>query len=144
MKIAFNTYLSLFVFIVVNTFTSLHVNEVHSATINNIATQNPCAVGDMVENSNDEVAATTSFNPYHNDTGSPWFFDFIDNNNEVEDEEASTRNNSYYKAYLETASINAELFESSSKELQKNWYRPQSDIIEPRLRLHVRFQVFII
>ncbi|WP_430412596.1 hypothetical protein [Kordia sp.] len=139
----FNKYLALIVVLVLNTFTSLQVNDVHSTTTNYATTSNFSGIDYLVENSTNEVAAITTFSPYHKEEGRKLFFDFIDNN-EVEDEEPSTKNSWYHKDYIHTTFVNAELFKSSSKELQKKRYRPQSDINEPRLRLHLQFQVFII
>lgn len=140
MKITFNKYLSLLLVLLLNTFTSLPVNEVSSNT-NYAATQNFSAAQCVAENSSEETIAIATFNPYQKEIESRLFFDFVDNS---ENEESSIKNSSYYKDDIETAFINAKVFKNSSKQLQKNKYRPQSDISEPTLRLHLQFQVFII
>ncbi|SDH91118.1 hypothetical protein [Winogradskyella thalassocola] len=137
MKKTFKTYLSLVVVLLLSTFANLHANDAFNNTTNTLAVEHCNATHNYAKQ-----ATNATFIPYHKDSDDRKNVEIVESNN-VEDEEASTKKQ-FYKNYLETAFINALLFEQSSKQLQKSIYRPQSDINEPGLRLHVQFQVFII
>ncbi|WP_179353529.1 hypothetical protein [Winogradskyella vidalii] len=137
MKKTFNTYLSLVVVVLLSAFANIQANE----AVNH--TTNPFAVSYCSISHNDAKQSTkTTIVPHRKDTDDRRNVEVIESN-QFEDEEASTKKQ-FYKDYLETAFINALLFEQSSKQLQKSIYHPQSHLSEPRLRLHVQFQVFII
>ncbi|WP_458627143.1 hypothetical protein [Winogradskyella sp. PC D3.3] len=137
MKKTFNKYLFLIFVILLSTFASLQANEAFSNSTNTITTHHRSIIYSYTKRLNDAV-----FTPQHKDSNDRKGVEIIESN-KVEDEEATTQKQ-YYKHCLETAFINAMLFEQSSKQLQKNIYRPQNAIHEPSLRLHVQFQVFII
>jgi len=137
MKKIFNRYLSLIFVLLLSTFANLHANEAVGNTTNTITTHHRSVIYSYTKRLNDAV-----FIPQHKDSNDRRGVEIIESN-KVEDEEASTQKQ-YYKNCLETAFINAMLFEQSSKQLQKNIYRPQNAIHEPSLRLHIQFQVFII
>jgi len=143
MRMTFNKYLLLVVVLVLNTFASLQAYELVSTKTEQSATHDLSVSQVSANNSNNQCITLASFNPFHKETEGKLLFDLIESNN-VENEEATIKNKSYNKNDLVTAFINAQLHEHSSKELQKNIYRPQSDINEPTLRLHIQFQVFII
>ena len=137
MKKTFNRYLSLIVVLLLSTFANLQANEAIGNTTNTLTTHH-CSI---------TLTYTKQFSdatiiPYHKGADDRRNVEVIESN-KVEDEEASSKKQ-YYKDYLETAFINALLFEFSSKELQKKPYRSESIINEPCLRLHIQFQVFII
>ncbi|MBU2920118.1 hypothetical protein KO504_02070 [Winogradskyella psychrotolerans] len=137
MKKTFNKYLSLIFVLLLSTFAKIHASEAVANSINTLTTHH-CSVSLNYT----KKSSGATFVPHHKSTDDRRNVEIIESN-KVEDEEASTKKQ-YYKDYLETAFINALLFEQSSKLLQKNIYRPQNVIHESSLRLHVQFQVFII
>ncbi|MEH1008897.1 MULTISPECIES: hypothetical protein [unclassified Winogradskyella] len=137
MKKTFYRYLSLVFVLLLSTFANLQASEAVTNSTKTLTTHH-CSV---TLNYTKQLGGAT-FIPHHKGTDDRRNVEIIESN-KVEDEEASTKKQ-YYKDYLETAFINALLFEQSSKLLQKNIYRPQNVIHESSLRLHVQFQVFII
>ncbi|SDS88554.1 hypothetical protein [Winogradskyella sediminis] len=137
MKNTFKSYLSLVVVLLLSTLAHLQAN----ATTSNTSTAYAVSHFNTSYNYTKKSLNATIL-PYHKNSDERRNVEIIESN-KVEDEEASTKKQ-FYKDFLETSFINALLFEHASKHLEKNIYRPQSDINESRLRLHVQFQVFII
>ncbi len=110
---------------------------------NGYVSQNISVTQSNTHSSEFKSLVKTTINPARNETDEQLVFELIEIN-EGEDEELSSGNKALYKDYLKLLFINATLFKNASKVLQKNNYRTQNDSIEPKLRLHVQFQVFII
>ena len=137
MKNTFKTYLSVVVVLLLSTFANLQANAIVNTTANASAIDH-CDVGHHYA----KQFTTTTIHSSHKDRDDRHNVEIVESN-KVEDEEASSKKQ-FHKNYLETAFINALLFEQSSKQLQRSIYHPQSHLSEPSLRLHVQFQVFII
>ena len=142
MKITFNKYFYLITILLLNTFATIQANEFNksleiSAFENCIKELHNSAVC-----SNDDISINCLSGLLKYSEG--YLFCEVVEGDETEDSELSSKSISYSnKNKISFFSI-AELFESSSKALQRNNYRPQSDINEPSLRLHLQFQVFVI
>ncbi|MBU2928228.1 hypothetical protein [Winogradskyella psychrotolerans] len=137
MKKTFNKYLSLIFVLLLSTFAKIHASEAVANSINTLTTHH-CSVSLNYT----KKSSGATFVPHHKSTDNRRNVEIIESNN-VEDEEASAKKQ-YYKDYFKTAFSNALLFEQSSKQLQKNLYRPENVVKKPSLRLHIQFQVFII
>ncbi|WP_179315654.1 hypothetical protein [Winogradskyella undariae] len=141
MKNTFSRYLSLIVVLLLSTFGNLQANEAISSGAYNSAIHHLSVSINPAVKLGKALNKTTFIN-HHRNNDDRKNVEVIESNN-AEDEEASVKK-LYYKDILEIAFINALVFENSSNYLERNIYRPQSDIHEASLRLHVQFQVFII
>ena len=137
MKKTFNRYFSLVFVLLLSTFANLHASEVIGNTTDTLTNHHFSVALNYFSQLSDATVT-----PHHKDSDDRRNVEIVESN-KVEDEEASSKKQ-YYKAYLETAFINALLFEQSSKLLQKTTYRLQNVINKPSIRLHIQFQVFII
>ncbi|NRR91787.1 hypothetical protein HSX10_09455 [Winogradskyella undariae] len=141
MKNTFRRYLSLIVVLLLSIFGHLQANEVNSSQAYNSAIHHlSVSINSAVKLG--KALNKTTFISHHKNNDDRRYVEIIESNN-AEDEEASVKK-LYYKDILEIAFINALVFEHSSNHLERNIYRPQSDIHEANLRLHIQFQVFII
>lgn len=143
MKIAFNKYLYLGVVLLLNAFANIQANDLTS----HIEENTIAYTYEAFQNSSDKATyhntTNTLYNPSQKDKKHRLVFDSAESD-EVKNEESPSSKQSQDTHHQNTAFINAQVFKSFSKELQKNIQRYRSIVLKPTTRLHLRFQVFII
>lgn len=137
MKRTFNTYLATILVLLLGTFATLKAEGLFS-NIEDVFDHTQHTKSFISELSNTKA----DLNPIQDKGNQHSAFDIVDSE-EVENEESSS-NNSNDNKELSTAFINAKVFDSFSKELQKHILRVPRNAKTPKTRLHLLHQVFII
>jgi hypothetical protein len=143
MKGTFNTYISVVLILLLGTFAYSKADSLTSNTIDTCVELHNDALELLSESFiSDSSNAKTYYNPIQDKRNQHNVFDIFDSE-EVENEESSSHQTDDNKE-LNTAFINAKVFDGFSKELQKNILRVSCNVKTPNTRLHLLHQVFII
>lgn len=143
MKITFNKYLYFITLLLLNVFASIQANDINVNIEEVSNTYNFKTTQYSTESYFSNKITNTFFSQSLNEIEHNILFDLIESD-ELEDEEASSRHKSQYTESQETAFNNAKLFEYFSKELQKKIQRPYRVVHMPNIRLHHKYEVFVI
>lgn len=148
MKMMFNKYVYFLALLLVNTFATLQANEFNASS--SFDTLEFCE--NTLQNSpvvTDNTSAYETVAEAYHQHKNPFLFCEIAEGSETEDKKVSFKKApSPYKFLSNEGKIlafsTAQLFESFSNELQKNIHRPHKVVHKSNVRLHQRYQVFII